>query len=71
MEVAPFTEVPEQAPHADAEEEEIASNPPPVEDEVALVTPNDVALVVPNEAAPINLEEDEPAVDTTSDAPSA
>ena len=68
MEVAPFTEVPEQAPHADAEEEEIASNPPPNKNEVTSVTPNEAASVVPDKAAPINLEEDEPTVDATNDA---
>ena len=69
MEVTPPTEVPEQAPPTDAEKEEIASNPLPAKDEVAVVTPNEAALVVPDEATPINLKEDEPTVDTTNDSP--
>ena len=69
MEVTPPAEVPEQAPSAEDEEEEIASNPPPTEDEVTPNTPNKVTSVLPDEAAPIILEEDEHVVDATNDAP--
>ena len=71
VEVTPPVEVPEQAPPTDVEEEEIASKPPPTEDEATPITPNKVAPVLPDEAAPIIVEEDEHVVDATNDAPSA
>ena len=75
VEVATPIEVLKQASLVDPEEEEIASNPPPTEDEPAPITLkeadpitlNEAALVVPDEATLINLEE-EPDANTTDDA---
>ena len=61
-EVAPSNEVPEQAPQTNArEEEEIASNPSPVEDEPIPITLDEVPSA--------NAKEEEPVADTTDDAP--
>ena len=70
MEVTPPNKVLEQAPPADArEEEEIASNPSPAEDELAPITLNEVAPITSNEDAPINVEEKEPPANTADDTP--
>ena len=61
-EVAPSNEVPEQAPQTNArEEEEIASNPSPVEDEPIPITLDEVPSA--------NAKEEELVADTTDDAP--
>ena len=64
VEVIPPIEVPEQAPLADVEEEEIASNPPPTEaeedDEVIEVAP---PIKVPDQAPLVNANEEEIASD--------
>ena len=63
VEVEPPNEAHEQAPSADAEEEEIASNPPLAEDEP---TSN-----VPDEAPVVNVGEEEPTANTADEVPSA
>ena len=64
LEVEAPNEALEQAPPADArEEEEIASNPHPAEDEPVLITLD--------ESPPANIREEEPIANTADDAPPA